>query len=199
MYSFVRAKSMLCIAPRYMEKDVRMRVSKRNLILEGIIKVVQRDGMTGLTFDAVAAETGVTRGGLLYHFPSRDALIQAVHEHAIAVWESMLGDKLGTSREAATTQQRASAYIQVAIHAANRADLALLLESAVDEKMGQLWLDAYDRWVDPAPDPDDDASIRRFIGRLAADGLWMHDALLLRPLSPQLKNRIVQQLVAMME
>ena len=48
-----------------------MRTSNRRKILDAIIAIVERDGITAVTFDAVAAETGLTRGGLLYHFPSR--------------------------------------------------------------------------------------------------------------------------------
>ena len=43
-----------------------MRTSNRRKILDAIIAIVERDGITAVTFDAVAAETGLTRGGLLY-------------------------------------------------------------------------------------------------------------------------------------
>lgn len=177
-----------------------LRSSKRDLILDSIMTIVDRDGIRGLTFDAVAAETGITRGGLIYHFPSREALVQAAHQRAAAAWESMLVEKLGKEREAATTDERLAAYVMVATeNAAGRADLALLLESAMDAAMGALWLEAYDRWVDPAPDLDDENSIRVFIARLAADGLWMHDALLSRPLPQDAKDRISQRIVEMIK
>ncbi|WP_369008044.1 TetR family transcriptional regulator, partial [Staphylococcus aureus] len=31
--------------------------------------------MTAVTFDSVAAAAGITRAGIIYHFPSRDDLI----------------------------------------------------------------------------------------------------------------------------
>ena len=37
-----------------------------------------RDGVARLTLDAVAAETGMSKGGVLYHFPSKDALIRGM-------------------------------------------------------------------------------------------------------------------------
>ena len=65
-----------------------MRTSNRRKILDAIIAIVERDGITAVTFDAVAAETGLTRGGLLYHFPSREALILAAHQHLADQWEA---------------------------------------------------------------------------------------------------------------
>ena len=57
-----------------------MRTSNRRKILDAIIAIVERDGITAVTFDAVAAETGLTRGGLLYHFASKEALETALLE-----------------------------------------------------------------------------------------------------------------------
>ena len=34
-----------------------------------------RDGVARLTLDAAAAEAGLSKGGVLYHFPTRDALV----------------------------------------------------------------------------------------------------------------------------
>ena len=37
--------------------------------------MVLRDGVARLTLDAAAAEAGLSKGGVLYHFPTRDALV----------------------------------------------------------------------------------------------------------------------------
>lgn len=50
--------------------------SKRDLILYAAGQVVLNSGAAQLTLDAVAEEAGVSKGGLLYHFPSKDALIE---------------------------------------------------------------------------------------------------------------------------
>ena len=70
-----------------------MRTSNRRKILDAIIAIVERDGITAVTFDAVAAETGLTRGGLLYHFPSREALLRGIdrREQALALAQRLSG------------------------------------------------------------------------------------------------------------
>jgi AcrR family transcriptional regulator len=49
-------------------------------ILEAATNVVARDGSNKLTLEAVAAEAGVSKGGLLYHFPSKRALLEGMLE-----------------------------------------------------------------------------------------------------------------------
>jgi len=55
-------------------------VPVRTRLLAAAEKVVARDGVTNLTLEAVAREAGVSKGGLLYHFPSKSALIVAIVE-----------------------------------------------------------------------------------------------------------------------
>ncbi|MDO8275460.1 MAG: TetR/AcrR family transcriptional regulator, partial [Serpentinimonas sp.] len=43
----------------------------RNALLEATNTVILRDGIAHLTLEAVAKEAGVSKGGLLYHFPSK--------------------------------------------------------------------------------------------------------------------------------
>lgn len=49
-----------------------VRESKKTMILDAAIQVIEEDGITAVTFDSVAAAAGITRAGIIYHFPSRD-------------------------------------------------------------------------------------------------------------------------------
>ena len=46
-------------------------------------KVIERDGAGRLTLEKMASEAGVSKGGLLYHYPSKDALLQGLLEHLL--------------------------------------------------------------------------------------------------------------------
>ena len=50
-------------------------------ILEAAIRVASRDGLQATTLDKVAEEAGVTKGGVLYHFASKDDLLRRMMEH----------------------------------------------------------------------------------------------------------------------
>ncbi len=52
-------------------------------IIDAAEEVVLRDGVARLTLDAAAAEAGLSKGGVLYHFPTRDALVAAMVEKII--------------------------------------------------------------------------------------------------------------------
>ena len=164
-----------------------MRTSNRRKILDAIIAIVERDGITAVTFDAVAAETGLTRGGLLYHFPSREALILAAHQHLADQWEAGMEKIAGGKADTVEPAERDAAYIQSCAQMARRVEL------------DSLWQGVLDRWSPPVPDDDDPAALARFVARLAADGLWVHEAMSNRPLPAKLKERVCRELVTMAE
>jgi AcrR family transcriptional regulator len=60
----------------------------RDQLLDAAEEVILRTGLGSLTLDAVAAHAKVSKGGLLYHFPSKDALIIAVIERTCSNWRS---------------------------------------------------------------------------------------------------------------
>ena len=55
----------------------------RGRIRVAAAKVIERDGAGHLTLEKVAAEAGLSKGGLLYHYPSKDALLQGLLKHLL--------------------------------------------------------------------------------------------------------------------
>ncbi len=47
-------------------------------ILDAAAAIVQARGVSGLTLEAAARDAGVSKGGLLYHFASKEALLDAM-------------------------------------------------------------------------------------------------------------------------
>ncbi len=62
----------------------------RDRLLDAAASLVPRRGAGELTLDAVAERAGVSKGGLLYHFPSKDALIQAMIARMVDAFNSEL-------------------------------------------------------------------------------------------------------------
>ena len=50
----------------------------RTRILDAAEAIVQARGVAGLTLEAAARDAGVSKGGLLYHFASKEALLSAM-------------------------------------------------------------------------------------------------------------------------
>lgn len=53
-------------------------LATRDKVLDGAEAVLARDGIGSLTMDAVALEAAVSKGGVLHHFRSKDALVSAL-------------------------------------------------------------------------------------------------------------------------
>ncbi|MFO0872542.1 MAG: TetR/AcrR family transcriptional regulator [Phycisphaerales bacterium] len=57
-------------------------------MLDAAEVVVLRDGIGCLTLDAVAREAHLSKGGLLHHFPSKEALVDALVHRTVNAWRS---------------------------------------------------------------------------------------------------------------
>ena len=54
------------------------RHTTRSLVLDAAIRTIDREGLQGFTVEAVAREAGVSKGGIFYHFESKQGLIHAM-------------------------------------------------------------------------------------------------------------------------
>jgi AcrR family transcriptional regulator len=77
-------------------------------ILEAAGRVIQRNGSAGLTIDAVAAEAEVSKGGVLHHFASKDALIAAMVAHQLGRMQAVLAELEARLEPGAATPLRAA-------------------------------------------------------------------------------------------
>ncbi|MDF1810345.1 MAG: TetR/AcrR family transcriptional regulator [Phycisphaerales bacterium] len=57
-------------------------------ILEATESVIARDGFANFTIDAVALEVGLSKGGVLHHFGSKDVLIRALVLRGAEQWKA---------------------------------------------------------------------------------------------------------------
>lgn len=86
----------------------RPRSIDRDLVLDAAERIVLAQGAAGLSFDAVAREAGVTKGGVQYAFGTRDNLIRAM----IARWsEAFDADVAARSGEAPTPRDTIRAHL----------------------------------------------------------------------------------------
>lgn len=68
----------------------QIKTSSRERILSAAADVAREAGAGNLSLDAVAARAGVSKGGLLYNFPTKAALMRALVESFLAKFEGEL-------------------------------------------------------------------------------------------------------------
>lgn len=64
----------------------------REKVLAAFAAIVADEGEQAATMEAVAARAGVSKGGLLYHFGSREALVEGLVERLLADGEADVAD-----------------------------------------------------------------------------------------------------------
>lgn len=65
-------------------------------ILRAAAEIINMEGIFSLTLEAVAKKAGVSKGGLLYHFPSKDALLEGMVNYLM---QSFVNDMNATVNE----------------------------------------------------------------------------------------------------
>jgi AcrR family transcriptional regulator len=152
-----------------------VRESQRPRILEAGLRVAARSQGSTITLDAVASEAGVTKPGLMYHFPNRDALMAALVEYAASQLERRMAGLLGQRANSVTERYRA--YIQAAADGQNmRAEWALWFHSAYSAELQDAWARHLDPWLSIPDGTPPHQRARLITARLAADGLWAAQA-----------------------
>jgi len=147
---------------------------RREALLSAAMRVLDRDGMRGLTYRSVAREAGVSHGLVRHHFGTRDALI---HEAVLDLAErSLQSTRLesgtgrledlgaGTSRMVTDAQNLPGVDYELVLEARRRPELAPAVHALYDR-----YLDATRRELDRIGLADDEPLVRLVFAAL--DGL----------------------------
>lgn len=71
----------------------------RDTVLKAASQIIARSGIGAFTIEAVAQEAGVTKGGVLHHFPSKEALIDGLIDQVTAEFNSRVMAELEAEPE----------------------------------------------------------------------------------------------------
>jgi len=169
----------------------------KSRLLEAAGRVVLSRGAAGLTLDAVAEEAGLSKGGLLYHYGSKEALLAAMVQHLVDVTEDRISAHRAADDDPGSWTR---GYLQACVveelaenDPAGRLAIALLaagasapeLIASIRERQGEWRRRLADDGIDP---------VTAMIVRLAADGLWMSDLFGLPVLSSAERRAVLERL-----
>lgn len=164
----------------------------RDKVLEAARRIVETQGAGHLTFDQLATESGVTRGGITYHFPTKQTLLKGLIEADIADWERTAGTLESTAGCGCTRTAAVMGQIRCnldPLDAGHKRFASGIMGAAVcdpglldplrehQRKKFSEW-----RW--------DDADVMRYLMLLAAEGVFWQDFFDLNPLPPQVRARL---------
>lgn len=171
----------------------------RNQLLDAAQRVAARRGAGRITLDEVARESGLSKGGLLYHFRSKEALIQGMLERLISQTQAV--------REHEEQQRSAQSHqtLRALLATRNREDLfdpdvlmAILAAAAEEPAL----LDPVREHIADVREQIIAQSGNKEIYWLlwaASDGLLLQETLGIAPYPPEQRLQVRNKLLALAE
>jgi AcrR family transcriptional regulator len=170
----------------------------RQQIIHAAFALIRREGVARLTIEAVAQEAGLSKGGMLYHFRSKDSLIEAMVASLVERFEADIADARLEEPEGGQSAPGSwlRAYIRASTGPAEGDDdtAALLAAVATDPSLLAPLQEQYARWQAQVETDGVDSALATVI-RLALDGLWMADLFGLAPPKGALRDQVMATLV----
>ena len=143
--------------------------SSRDRILDAYEDLLAVEGERFATLDAVAARAGVSKGGLLYHFPSKDRLAEALYDRL----QFLAAEDVQQMRTA--SEGPARHYIRTSHYAGTPLDRALLavarLQQAGDTRARAVIESVSGEWLNVLHEALGDLDVARAV-KLIGDGLY---------------------------
>ncbi|ATB44530.1 TetR/AcrR family transcriptional regulator [Corallococcus macrosporus] len=169
----------------------------RAQLLRAAAELVVQGGTQAVTLDAVAAQAGVTKGGLQHHFRSKQLLLDALFEEMNQRFIESFHAYIEAEPEAQGKEARA--YLRAMV--GNPSDAhensvlrALTSSMMVDPELRERWSCSWQEDLKSQPEKTDPAHINAIICRLACDGLWFADLIEDKGMSPEVRAAVIRRL-----
>ena len=175
------------------------RASSYNAIMDAAEAVVIEAGASHMTLDAVAAKAGVSKGGLLHHFPSKVALLEAMIKRQIEIRQEAREKICNELPESPSRQVKG--FVQSILYRDRGHDsLGASLFAAVahnprlNEPVHKVIRQIYGEFASSGMKFE-----RAAIIALAADALWLQEMLSISPFNEQQRNKIIEELMRLLD
>ncbi|RRS00739.1 TetR/AcrR family transcriptional regulator [Glycomyces terrestris] len=151
-------------------------MSSREQILDGALALLKEGGSVSL--ETAARRAGLTKPGLMYHFPTKEALMLALVDRVVDGWEERLAGFLAGPVDGAPPAARMAAYLEwTLVDEPDLGDLVMFADPRLCERLTAHWVERMETWLAmPASVPAEER-VRLTAVRLMADGLWFAEAM----------------------
>ncbi len=169
-------------------------------LLDAANRIVQKYGVEHLTLELTAEEAGISKGGLLYHFPTKEALIKGMIQDYL---ERFTAEFNATAQEdgPSSAGRWTRAYLKTTYEDNQRnpsMSSGLLAAVATNPALLSPMQQTFGEWVELLEKDGIDPTRAQII-RLAVDGLWMVELFGLAPPDPEMRQKVFQVLNAMID
>lgn len=182
-----------------MNKKQQAAEATRKKLITAACQVALEDGVTHLTLEAVAAKAGVSKGGLLYHYPSKEALVAGMVQYVLDDFDETIDAYLEGSEREDAPGRWVRAYLRANLEEDPEElalSIGLLAAIAINPLLLDPWREQYRVWQDHLTSSGVDP-ITAMIVRFASDGLWFAELLGIAPPDPDLRAQILDRLLTM--
>ncbi len=171
------------------------RHSSYDAIVDAAEAVVMESGAAHMTLDAVAAKAGVSKGGLLHHFPTKVALLEAMLNRLIEAREKSR-KKIWRELPDSPTRELKAYMLSSLLRdkKSDRVGASLLAPLAHNPKLAVPVREAI-RKVYAEIVSSDVKFERAAVLALAAEGLLLQETLSISPFTEEQRSRIVEELL----
>ena len=171
--------------------------TKRKL-LEAAALVVKEKGASQLTLEAVAKQANVSKGGLLYHYPNKQALLKAMILHLDENFERAIAKQIEESEGKMTWLE---AYVAMSFdpqHSQIAESAGMLVAIANDLSLLEPLAERYQLLQEQLEASNIDSDLANII-RLAADGLWFTELFQISPLTESKRSQVLAALLTLIK
>ena len=165
-------------------------------IIAAAATVVKEKGAACLTLDAVAKQAGVSKGGLLYHYPNKSALLAAMVEHLNNSFERAVEERV-----IETKASWLEAYVAMSFdprHSQVAESAGMLAAIANDLSLLEPLSERYKDWQQQVEASGIEPNLAT-IARLAADGLWFTELFDISPLDDERRSQVLAALLTLIK
>ncbi len=167
----------------------------RDRILEAAERVVGEVGAARLTLDLVAQAAAVSKGGLLYHFPSKEALLNGLAARYVESFEHCIDSaRTGLACDAARDLKACILGVLGSDPRSKAMGAALLAAAANDPNLLEVIRDRIAAYSQELVAPHINFA-RAAIVSLAVDGLKMRESLRISSFTDAQREQIIAELL----
>ncbi|SDC21418.1 transcriptional regulator, TetR family [Pelagirhabdus alkalitolerans] len=163
-------------------------------ILNAASRIVEEKGIFNFTLESVAKEAGISKGGLLYHFPSKQALVEGMVEHLARNYQEKIETQ--ANEDPVERGKWTRAFLNVTFNQGypkKEMHAGLLAAKAVDPTLLKPIHEAYEKWQHQIENDGIDP-IDATIIRLATDGIWLSELFETYQIEPEQKEEVYHRL-----